>query len=767
MKKVLYGVAVALFACVSMGSLQSCKDDLSDLRHETKFDISNLQKQLDDKAKDLQDQITANKDNIDKLLPLLDDYASVTYVNDKIKELQDADEQNKKDLIDMINGALKRLDDVEPIVTENANAIKELQGQVEAQQKSLDALIEQVKNDNAELTSKLEELKTSVDELWYEISQDNPNGIWATVNMINNRVNDVENQLNNLLNRVDKLITNILLQGTYNPVFGDFSLPIGVRSNVLFDWYGYSDQLEDFEFPSSKKEYSATGDPGLDLSVLNPQTVTIPAGDYYADNVSLGKVYVTLNPVGHIFNDTELSIETSAGTALPYTVKLNPSDATLYHGYTRDSEIEGNGFYEGEVLMPSTKEAIDATRIVVDDNLKASMKAALKDPSKRTAASLLKALYDQMSGKIPAYGLRYNWEVTDYDIEGNASTKPYSILSNYDLAVATARPLSYNFLAGYTGSAKLPVLGHLDNFLLELRDKGTLRFDFSNKTINIDNINIQLGEIEFKQIDSNSIKIHIAPIKVNGIEGQDDVYTAAIDVPLVGEDGKPINSLTGMDKLIEDIEGAIVDGLKQAVGDINTQLNEKVIAQIKNSVSEVLASIGNDINGKIDSILGDYGDKAQPYFDKVNKAFNLYNKIANKVNNFLIDPNAYLQVTALYTSSNYVGFVSGKASDPTPFKMAGGDSFNLYLSSYTGEFVAPAYKKYVAITKVLKDNKPVNADLKALNTGDLNKVFTGKRIVVNVPASKLEAGNVYEFTYQAVDYRGYTSTKKFYIKVNK
>ena len=45
-KKVLYGAALALFASVSMGTLQSCKDDLSDFKHEYAFDQTNLKGEI-------------------------------------------------------------------------------------------------------------------------------------------------------------------------------------------------------------------------------------------------------------------------------------------------------------------------------------------------------------------------------------------------------------------------------------------------------------------------------------------------------------------------------------------------------------------------------------------------------------------------------------------------------------------------------------------------------------------------------------------------
>ncbi len=49
----------------------------------------------------------------------------------------------------------------------------------------------------------------------------------------------------------------------------------------------------------------------------------------------------------------------------------------------------------------------------------------------------------------------------------------------------------------------------------------------------------------------------------------------------------------------------------------------------------------------------------------------------------------------------------------------------------------------------------------------MNKIATGNQHRFAINADKLEAGKIYEVLYQALDYRGYTSTRAYYITVKK
>ncbi len=168
-----------------------------------------------------------------------------------------------------------------------------------------------------------------------------------------------------------------------------------------------------------------------------------------------------------------------------------------------------------------------------------------------------------------------------------------------------------------------------------------------------------------------------------------------------------------------------------------------------NQINDIVTQIRGNIGSALDSI------ENSNYFALANRAFNFYNRVASKINNFLSNPNAYLQVAAFYETSDDLGILSQVASQPTPFS-GNGKAINIYLSSYTGEFLAPAYKKFFACTS----DPNVNA-----GSNVLGKVVDGNVTEVSIPVEKLEKNKVYEFVYQGLDYSGYTSTKKFYIEV--
>ncbi len=776
MKKVLYGVALALFASVSVGSLQSCKDDVNDLTTQTSYDLSKLKKDLMDADQELQRQITANrndinanKDAIDKLLQSLNDYATIKYVDGKVKDLQSADEA----LQNQINGALSRITTLETKIEgieTNKNAIEELKGKVEAQQAAIDLInaelpkiaerLTNTENNVAELQAQFTALGASVDELWVELQsvREETGQLAGIIQTLIDQYDALEAQLGEAIGRLDNLITSIIVQGTDSPVFGNFSLPLGIQSNVLFNWFGYND-VEAYKFPNAGAEYNYyDGAPVLtaaELAALKPELKDVKKGAF--GDVNLGKLYMTINPVGHEFDETAFSLETTAANAFPATLNVKKSSDEMYFGYTRTT-VEGNGFYEADVIVKEGD--IAKAKIEIEDGLKAAGKAALEDPSKRTAVELLKAVYGQLNGMLPAYAVRYDWTVNN---------TPYSVLSNYAVAATTAKPLSYSFLYGKGSSKKLHTFGHIDNLILKLKDEGKLQFKFDPIKINGATITIKSLEINPDvTVSGGKLVITIPAIDVvmeNGATGQ----TKPTEITVEGED---------LDSVYAAIENGIKDALSEVTGELNDWTDD-MQAEINDSLNSILSDVESQINkmmdsinGQINDMLGDLGDQFQPYFDRLNKLVDLYNKVANKINNFLADPNHYLQVAMFYNqASSNIGILSNKLTDPTIFKRGNGN-VGLYASSYTGEILAPAYMKYVAVTNVynasdkkLAANSAAERDAvnKAVET--FNTVMPGNTIRYAIPAASLKAGLIYEIVYQGVDYSGRTSTQKFYIQV--
>ncbi|MDE6444373.1 MAG: hypothetical protein K2K64_08155, partial [Muribaculaceae bacterium] len=87
--------------------------------------------------------------------------------------------------------------------------------------------------------------------------------------------------------------------------------------------------------------------------------------------------------------------------------------------------------------------------------------------------------------------------------------------------------------------------------------------------------------------------------------------------------------------------------------------------------------------------------------------------------------------------------------------------------SFSGELLVPAYRKIVTVSNVYQNGVEVaNAKtlLEKANSGDdINTVIDGDRH--KVALTTLEKGYTYEIFYSALDYRGVTSSRKYYIEV--
>ena len=767
MKKVLYGVALALLASVSVGSLQSCKDDVNDLATQTSYDLTKLRSQLDSEAARLEGLISAEA---------AARQADIATVNRLISDLEGKHDRD----IARIDGAISQLDGKVDALSAKVDGLytnEYLDGKFQAIQGEIDALkafAESVPGQLEEIWMKTEELAEWMTQL-NNLINDNA----ASIEELGEMLEETNKKIDDLIKQLDQRVTGILIQGVYSPAFGDFRTPLGIKSNILFNWYGKNVWDKEIKFPSNEEAFSATGKPGLDnLNDLDPTLpFTVPAGYYgdygiensvVGDAVTLGKVYVTLNPANVVRDNVVITIEDSKGNVLPVeAVNLVPSDYQLMHGYTRSVE---NGFYEGDVVMKLDEANIEAVGVELEEGLKTSLKDAFKDPSTSTAKALVKAVFDQLQNTgLAAYALRYDWneEGLGDTMDPTFSMKSFAVLSQYDIAAATALPLSYNTFKGYAGEAKLPEFGHIQNLIQKIKDSGALKFELSD--ITVDGINIDFKDLEVA-VNGDDLTITIPDVMVEGEDGKPVATTLVLSTAFEEQKSEngvteiPINGLNGENG----IYAAIEKGIKDALNKAGAQISSEIQSQLQAQINSVIEKLNDQVSGKINDLLNSAENKLEPYFGKINKAIDLYNKIANKINNFLKNPNAYLQVAAYYKMGNDYGIVSGKLNDPTPFVAAGGDAFKLYLSSYTGELIVPACKKYVAISGVYKNGAKVNANLSDLNfdaSTDLNITLDGNKSEVEVNASKLSAGNVYEVTYQALDYRGYTSTKKFYIEV--
>lgn len=570
------------------------------------------------------------------------------------------------------------------------------------------------------------------------------------------------NKLQGLEDRLNSLITSVEVQGVYNPLFGSFSLPFGVQSNMLVNYYGQFDG-QSLTFPSTNESRSYDNTPALTqeeyANIINAgfkeaDAITLNNGDYLTTGV-LGKLFMTINPNNVNFTGGNLTLERSNG--VPAEVQVNHvkrSTEELKFGYTRAD----NGFYEADVYMPATAKAISSIQLEIAPGLAGAVKNFVKEHNRPTAFQLLRKVYDQLAIGLPAYGLRAGW---------TANGKDYATFSKYEISTVTFSPLSYASAYGITVNKKLPTHSPIDEAILNINSED---YHFNLKDIQV-NVN--------KEAIKDGIKFELEKLDVNDFDGK--LYVILKGITLKDEAGVEFTVGTD-DPIYLDKEGIkdFIDQMNSQIDGWNEDMNESLenvidtlADEIDRAVKGALEDMEKEVNDKIDQIVDDInnkvGDRVSNLISEFNKFLDLYNKVANKINGWLDDPNHLLQPTILYTAGDHnLHHLSSSFQHPSVFKINGGSGVELYLTSYTAEIFAPAYKKFVAIAGAwdANGNKDNSADFRALNKGgNLLTVLDGNSRRLALPTGQMKKGYKYELVYTCLDYKGYTSTQRFYITV--
>ena len=631
----------------------------------------------------------------------------------------------------------------------------------------------------------VKELQTRVDELYAQVQEN-------------------REYIKGIFGYLKKLITNITIQAVKNPVFGSFAFPWGVQSNILVGYYGESDV--DVRFPTTRsanyiyKEYALTAEDAkmLGSSVESYEKFGQPILVEETEG-NAGTVYLTINPTNVDFSGTKFSLVNSQDEESPVKLgALKASDEVLKFGFTRAAN---NGFYEATATF--TEDNIP-TLGVDEASIKSSLKAIAKEVidnrqnmNIKEAAQNLYNVFMEVNGSLDANGIKAAWDYTDA-----GETKTQSVYSKYAIAATAIKPLSYEFLYDNLYGEKfenlLPTISPIDeailNDIINLDDLNIkLNFDLSGLNFKIDPINVQ----------SPAINIDFEEIKIDNIGN----LTAKVEIPVyevtTDPDGNPVLVKTGTEEKVVNVDAtsfkaAIEESINEALDkagaslgkDIQDQLNDaletqlnQAVANIEGAVNDLIQNqLANEINGQLDAAIKDVMEQVKDqvtagagnYIDKANAYINKINAWSTKINNFgkkfFENINSKLQVTVLYEGADgNLHQLSNNKKFPTVVNGEG--VFDVFVTSYTGEIIAPAFKKFIAVTNVFKDGDSAQngcADCKAalddVNGGEyFNKVFPGSRYGVAI--ENMKKGYTYEIFYSGLDYSGKISARKFYVTV--
>lgn len=665
------------------------------------------------------------------------------------------------------------LTDLEKKVADNKASIDSLAGvtsaietQVENIYDSLEVHAEKI--ENLEAADKL--LQAQIDSLADEVT------------LLKDAVEELSGRLDIVENRLNKRISSVVVNGAYSPVVGYFNLPTGMRSNILAAYYNViSSPANELKFPTVRT--SNYVDPTAAFTDAEAAFLGFAETSYGAKNDILvgtegnaGTLYLTINPNDVDTTGIKLALKNSLGEES--AVVLGPlvkSEKKLNFGYTRAAN---NGFYEVAATLDPANIEKAQIRVEVED-----LKNVLSDfKSIGNGVNLSNAigtLYNAVNDIADAYAV----EATYVDSLGE-----HQVYSDYALAAVAVKPLSYNSLADLNVES-FPGVGRVSSLMNRVFDRiGTI----SIPDLGLDNLSGKLDSISFAGVIGDSIRFNVA--FTENIT-KNIPFHQVIEVPVPLKDVNlsipvPSQTVTTTDVLGNPISidipsttithtipaSSLMSGTPTVT--IDTTFTISIDIDINRTIAipseEVLGNLGgtldnvDDLLKDVNAMLKDFTGKIEDVENKVNDALvkveNKLNEYLDKINNklcsLLNSINSKLQPTMLVSTTDGFAQLSSIKAAPSQINAT---SAVLVPTSYTGEVLAPAMKKYVAVTAAFDSHgNSVESVARAANTGDLNTVLDGQTRAINFNG---QSGYTYEITYSAVDFSGYISNTKYYVQV--
>ena len=553
---------------------------------------------------------------------------------------------------------------------------------------------------------------------------------------LQDQINALKQDVNNILALIQQQVTGIEIQATYNPIFGTFSYPIDVQSNILAAYFGEFENP--VKFPAgdkgAEKNTWVGNTPAVlssELEAIGAPSETIGAGIQMKEGAgNAGKLYLTVNPSDVIMDGKEFTLRTSDNQVSKVVLSpLATCDEQLKWGYKRAASA--NGFYvaTAEIKKDNVKDVALSFDL---KNITDQVKDIMQDWSKVGASDLVKLLWaisDGMKVDAPRLGVQAQWKDT-------LGWKNY--VSKYDLAAFSVKPVGYDFLYDADFSPAI----------VKFQNKITAK----EKALAQDLINAIADMIK--------IQINLPTTSGNVVVEGDKVYIV-MPANSVSITGTATYTITAGD--FGTVAGTKIPAANQT---INADVDAKNPSQIKLDITSVFNAIKDGIEQSIAGIDGKAGNLINKYLEKI---INVENKIFNKVAGVAKNPNRYVQ-PALVAKSEALGYFYPSRMYNAPTLVKKGTKISFYPTTLTGEVVAPAFKKYVAVTGAWSsaDMSEDRDASKFNNNGVLNTIFDGDLYNLQNPFEftvDAKDGTVLEFTYECLGFNGKVAGKKFYIEV--
>ena len=510
---------------------------------------------------------------------------------------------------------------------------------------------------------------------------------------------------------VNKNLTSIAINATENPVLGYYNAAfLGSKLNLVSSFYGTAAQ--------SNQDWDIT--PGE-----------------FLNNGDAGKIYITLNP-NEIDPEciTDLKLVDSQGNeAKGFKLgDIQATDRVLTYGFTKAASA--NGFYEVPVL--ATDPANDDFSLNKGELKEAAKNiiAKLQNPkeSNLNLSQIATTLYRSVNNQLKAYTVKatyylYDPTVTNEDGTKGALVEKHQVAPTYDMAAFAVKPLSFNTLKDNQSLKNLGLA--LDKYMIPtLSDK-------LGKFMDALDVQVELSE-DKKNLNVYTI-VALADVTVQYDNATKKAWFEKNGAPIAGSEIKNVTEVKEITST--DLEGGHV----QKVYKIKTT---------DSTIADVVAELNKQLNTKLQPVK----DAIQNAANKWDSAIQPVNTLLHKINAKIGNVNELLQPTLLYKNSNTgdwntLSTLGGRLGT----RMKGTGSTVLVATSWTGELLAPAYKKSVYV-----EGNPSEAKVTLMDGTTPAKKIAGSTQKVLFTATPAAKSKSYTIVYEAVDYSGLSAAKKEY-----
>jgi hypothetical protein len=338
---------------------------------------------------------------------------------------------------------------------------------------------------------------------------------------------------------------------------------------------------------------------------------------------------------------------------------------------------------------------------------------------------------------MDANGVKVSWTDELCDEE-------HSVYSQYGVAVTAVKPLSFAFGSDFAYT-QVPGLDRIESFIGKVTDKTKAAINKVNKITEIELVEIK--EIKVPSTPENQtitvdVVVNIPSQEVKdafgNVIGTSEEYTDTIE------------TVVSIQEVVNTLYGDLAGSFK----DVNDML--KNLQGMMDQINDVLQTAKN-----LQASANNFADKLQV------KLVNFLNIFNDKFCAAINSTNKILRPILFVETEDGFHKLSQAKNNPTVIT---GTELTFVPTSYSMEYIAPAYKKLVGVTNVFKGSASAQAGdddcLAALNNVNGQKgvaeVLAGDTYEVE---ATFEAGYVYEVVYTAVDFYGKVDAKKFYVTV--